>query len=484
MTKDDISLPVVFISYASEELETARRVCSALEDHGIRCWIAPRDIPPGSEYGEAIVDAIKHARVMVLVFSTRANESPMVRREVERALSHKLTIIPLRVEDVAPSKALEFFLSSTQWLDAFPSPTDEDLIRLVDSVRSKLPETGPPPEPAGQSQELRAWGRAIGAMNLLFRRRPVIRRLVLLGLALPVLSPAAWWTASILRNSWQTAAAEKYATQAKEESDHGRYDDAANTINLWIQKSPGNVEAQALRTKVLNAQNGLQAFKRAVDVRSYEESVDALLRLQEVNRSDPNIPGRWAFLENTFSPEFQDDFVAGLEYWDSPETWHGGSGKLGIKGPGGVGWLRDRYYEDFEARFNISFVNLRGAVWIVRGGDSDGYYFQLRGPKGNPANSFACYRYKEGRRTPVLGPIGVGGDLSRPDDQFTIIVRASGPVMENSISIVSAPSEQPRVLGVVKDGSLPRGRFGFGVRDNEWYEVRAFKIVPVRKGQP
>lgn len=37
----------VFISYASSDKPVADAVCAALEQRGIRCWIAPRDILPG-----------------------------------------------------------------------------------------------------------------------------------------------------------------------------------------------------------------------------------------------------------------------------------------------------------------------------------------------------------------------------------------------------------------------------------------------------
>ena len=38
----------VFVSYATEDRSTAEAVCAALEASGLRCWIAPRDIHPGS----------------------------------------------------------------------------------------------------------------------------------------------------------------------------------------------------------------------------------------------------------------------------------------------------------------------------------------------------------------------------------------------------------------------------------------------------
>ena len=86
----------VFISHASEDKPTADAVCARLEADGIRCWIAPRDILPGTEWGEAIVDAIEGGRVMVLVFSAQTNLSRQVIREVERSVSKRPTRSPLR----------------------------------------------------------------------------------------------------------------------------------------------------------------------------------------------------------------------------------------------------------------------------------------------------------------------------------------------------------------------------------------------------
>ena len=108
----------IFISYASVQKEAAERVCSFLEAGGKRCWIAPRDIPAGSNYGEEILRGIENSDALVLVFDAAANESQHVLREVERAVSKKLPIVVLRLDDTEPSKAMEYFLLSIQWLDA------------------------------------------------------------------------------------------------------------------------------------------------------------------------------------------------------------------------------------------------------------------------------------------------------------------------------------------------------------------------------
>lgn len=77
----------VFISHSSKDKAAADAVCAILEQRKIRCWIAPRDITPGKEWGEAIIDAISASRMMILIFSANANDSPQIRREVERAVN-------------------------------------------------------------------------------------------------------------------------------------------------------------------------------------------------------------------------------------------------------------------------------------------------------------------------------------------------------------------------------------------------------------
>jgi hypothetical protein len=128
----------VFVSYASGDKTVADAVCATLESHGIRVWIAPRDVLPGIHYGEAIIDAIHECRIMVLVFSSKANLSGHIPKEIERAVSQGVTVMPLRIEDVAPAKSLDYFIGSVQWLDALTPPLEVHLQRLAANVRTLL----------------------------------------------------------------------------------------------------------------------------------------------------------------------------------------------------------------------------------------------------------------------------------------------------------------------------------------------------------
>jgi adenylate cyclase len=144
----------VFVSYSAADRAPALSVVEGLESRGLRCWVAPRDIPAGSEYGEEIVGAIKGCRILVLIFSAQANSSPHVRREVERAVSARRAILPFRVEDITPTGAMEYALGNTHWLDAFTRPLDPHIAALASTAERMLGMDGTgshdvPVSPAG-----------------------------------------------------------------------------------------------------------------------------------------------------------------------------------------------------------------------------------------------------------------------------------------------------------------------------------------------
>ena len=134
-----------FISYCSEDKKIADAVCGTLEANKIRCWIAPRDVGPGRTWSSAIVEAIGESAVMVVIFSKHSNASPQVLREIERAVNKGIAIIPFRVEDVVPSKDLEYFISSCHWLDAMNPPLEKHIGELATAILALEKRTAPAP---------------------------------------------------------------------------------------------------------------------------------------------------------------------------------------------------------------------------------------------------------------------------------------------------------------------------------------------------
>ena len=140
----------VFVSYSQPDQACAYELVARVEAQGIRCWIAPRDIAPSADWAAEIIDAIYQSSTMVLVFSASSNDSPQVRREVERAVHKNVSILPFRIENVRPAKSLEYFLSAQHWMDAFPPPREPHYARLCAYLKTQLglqtlPAAGAPP---------------------------------------------------------------------------------------------------------------------------------------------------------------------------------------------------------------------------------------------------------------------------------------------------------------------------------------------------
>ena len=163
----------VFVSYAHQDKSTADAVCAMLEQQGIRCWIAPRDIEPGADWGAAVINAIKSCRAVVLAFSAAANTSPQILREVERAVHLGVPIIPVRLEDVMPEGALEYHLGTVHWLDAMTPPLEAHLRRLADALHLLLNRNNPEPRvPAAASPATPISAGATNANSVLERSTP------------------------------------------------------------------------------------------------------------------------------------------------------------------------------------------------------------------------------------------------------------------------------------------------------------------------
>ena len=128
----------VFISYSKPEQQIAKDLCSYLEAEGIFCWIAPRDVLPGSNFPGSILDAIDESKVVVLIFSKSSDNSPHVIRELTRAVTRNLLILPFRIEDILPTKNMDYLISTPQWFDAFPLPAKQYFKTLTETIKTHL----------------------------------------------------------------------------------------------------------------------------------------------------------------------------------------------------------------------------------------------------------------------------------------------------------------------------------------------------------
>jgi hypothetical protein len=128
----------VFVSYSSPDAAKANLIREALEDHDVTCWIAPRDLSAGTQWGAGIVQAIQACEAVVVVFSDAANRSPQVAREMELAVSNRKPLIPIRVADAMPTDDMQYFLGVSHWFNAYAMPIEAYLPDIVTAVKNVL----------------------------------------------------------------------------------------------------------------------------------------------------------------------------------------------------------------------------------------------------------------------------------------------------------------------------------------------------------
>ena len=122
---------MIFLSYSNADVASALAIKAALEAGGVRCWKAPEDIRPGERWAAAITRAIRESTAMVIVVSERSMTSPEVAKELALAMSRRLLIIPLRIEDIELSDEWAYHFATIQWVDGFGGRLDAVCQRLI-----------------------------------------------------------------------------------------------------------------------------------------------------------------------------------------------------------------------------------------------------------------------------------------------------------------------------------------------------------------
>jgi hypothetical protein len=143
----------IFISYSSKDQDIAETIYQALEARGQDCWISCRDVKPGENFQEAIVRALRGAKVMLLVFTSNANNSDEIKKELVLAGRHHVTVVPVRVEDVVPNDAFSYEFATRQWVDLFKN-WEQEIELLSSRLEHMLQDVKPggaPADPPGTS---------------------------------------------------------------------------------------------------------------------------------------------------------------------------------------------------------------------------------------------------------------------------------------------------------------------------------------------
>ncbi|MGN0437037.1 MAG: TIR domain-containing protein [Lachnospiraceae bacterium] len=123
----------VFVSYSSKDKILVNKIIDMIEDMGISCWKAPECIPAGSSYAREIPKAIANCRVFLLMLSSTSQDSIWVEKEIDNAITHRKTIIPLALDDEPLNDAFLFYLNNVQMVSYYHNPE-----RAIESLKNQL----------------------------------------------------------------------------------------------------------------------------------------------------------------------------------------------------------------------------------------------------------------------------------------------------------------------------------------------------------
>ena len=145
----------IFISYSTVDAESAETVRNVLEKNGLSCWMAPRDIPGGSNYTKEIPIAIRNCKVFVLVLSKNAQNSHWVLKELDSAVNCGKVILPFMLEDCILNDEFNFLLTGAQRYSAYQKKAEamEKLIGRIQAILAADARDGAPAEPRSAPEQ-------------------------------------------------------------------------------------------------------------------------------------------------------------------------------------------------------------------------------------------------------------------------------------------------------------------------------------------
>ncbi len=132
----------VFISYSTADQETADKIADHLEENGFSCWIATRNIAPGSIWERSIVKAINDAKVFLLLYSKNSAQSEQVENELRQALKRKTRIVPYKLDETELDEVFSYHLEGKNWIAADVKNGNYNLEPLTGIVRTVVDLSG------------------------------------------------------------------------------------------------------------------------------------------------------------------------------------------------------------------------------------------------------------------------------------------------------------------------------------------------------
>ena len=264
----------VFVSHSHKDAPAAALIVEALEKRGVPCWMAPRDVAPGGSYAESILNAIESARCFVLIYSEHSNVSSHVLREVERALKFDLNIVPIRFDDSAPSKSLDYLLATVHWLAIAPDSQDRSIAKAAEQIAASLAKSRSAPPGAEPARAPASLPTAVAPVAT----RPK-RALVWIPILLVIVASLIYWLVS--KNSAPASSATTTPTAT--------ISPAANELPVAVTHRYFSLLTKRTATTAYNLLS--EEYRRHVSIAKFSRTVGSrpavkLAEVTEVSKTD------------------------------------------------------------------------------------------------------------------------------------------------------------------------------------------------------
>jgi hypothetical protein len=126
----------VFLIYAREDLDAARKLAEALRDFGFQPWLDIDQIRPGEVWRKAVLRALEESAVALVLVSGHLAKKGFVQEEIKAALEmlqerqrDVSAVIPVRLTDAPVPEGL----ADLHWVNLFDA---DGLARLRDGLRN------------------------------------------------------------------------------------------------------------------------------------------------------------------------------------------------------------------------------------------------------------------------------------------------------------------------------------------------------------
>ena len=126
--------PYIFVSYAHADRDAVLPIIRALVDEGYRVWYDD-GIQAGSSFPDYIANRLFGCSCVLMLVSRCSLSSDWCRNEVDYALNLKKHILPVYLEDVELSRALQMRLGTVHALYWHAYATDEEFNEKIFSVK-------------------------------------------------------------------------------------------------------------------------------------------------------------------------------------------------------------------------------------------------------------------------------------------------------------------------------------------------------------